>query len=76
MLSVGPFGNALMFALIAPLAGLAGDVSLRLAFGLTALLIVVTCGPLYLLWRRADRVPPPVEPSPVSGRREGALGDR
>ena len=76
VLSVGPFGNALMFALIAPLAGLAGDVSLRLAFGLTALLIVVTCGPLYLLWRRADRVPPPVEPSPVSGRREGALGDR
>ena len=76
VLSVGPFGNALMFALIAPLAGLAGDVSLRLAFGLTALLIVVTCGPLYLLWRRADRVPPPVEPSPVSGRREGALRDR
>ncbi len=61
VLSVGPFGNALVFALMAPLAGVAGDASLRLAFGVTALLILGTCAPLYLLWRRADRVPPPVE---------------
>ena len=76
VLSVGPFGNALMFALVAPLAGIAGDASLRLAFGISALLILVTCGPLYLLWRRADRVPPPVEPASVTARRGGAPHDR
>lgn len=61
VLSVGPFGNALVFALIAPMAGVAGDASLRLAFLITAMLILVICAPLYLLWRRADRLPPPVE---------------
>lgn len=45
-----------MFAVIAPLESVAGDVSLYLAFGVTALLIVVTSGPLYLLWLRADRL--------------------
>ena len=63
VLSVGPFGYALMFALIAPLAGVAGDASLRLAFGLTALIILSAAAPLYLLWLRADRRPPPEEVS-------------
>ena len=67
VLSAGPFGHALMFAVIAPLAGVAGDVSLRLAFGVTALLILVTAGPLYLLWRRADQLPPPSEVDTVAG---------
>ncbi|MDA0353439.1 MAG: MFS transporter [Chloroflexi bacterium] len=61
VLSVGPFGNALLFAVMAPLAGVAGDSSLRLAFALAALLILVAAGATLLLWLRADRLPPPVD---------------
>lgn len=61
VLSVGPFGNALVFALVAPLAGVAGDASLRLAFGATAAIILAVTTPLYLLWLRADGKPPPEE---------------
>jgi hypothetical protein len=71
VLSVGPFGNALTFALVALLADIAGDASLRLAFGISELLILVTCGPLYLLWRKVDRVPPSVEPASIT-RDEGS----
>jgi MFS family permease len=59
VLSVGPFGHSLIFALVAPLAGVAGDASLRLAFAITAALILAAGGGFLALWWRADRVPPP-----------------
>ena len=55
ILSVVPLGMALSFGLTGPLLGVAGGVSLRLAFGGMAALILATAGPLWWLWRRAER---------------------
>ena len=55
ILSVVPLGMSLSFALTGPLLGIAGNVSLRLAFGGMAVLILATAGPLLVLWRRAER---------------------
>jgi hypothetical protein len=55
ILSVVPLGMSLAFAVTGPLLGIAGNVSLRLAFGGMAAIILMTAGPLYVQWRRADR---------------------
>jgi hypothetical protein len=54
ILSVVPLGMSISFALTGPLLGIAGNVSLRLAFGGMAVLILATAGPLLVLWRRAE----------------------
>lgn len=54
ILSVAPLGSSLAYVLVAPLAGVAGDSSLQLAFGLTAVVIALGCGGMWVLWRRAD----------------------
>lgn len=55
ILSVAPLGSSLAYVLVAPLAGVAGDTSLRLAFGLTAIVIALAAGGTWYAWRRADR---------------------
>ncbi len=63
VLSVGPFGTALTFAVMAPLAGVAGDASLPLAFASAAAVILLAAGATLALWWRADRQPPPEDPA-------------
>ncbi len=53
IMSVVPLGMALAFALTGPLLGFAGNVSLRLAFGGMAALILATAGPLLWAWVRS-----------------------
>jgi len=55
VLSVAPLFSSLVYVGMAPLAGVVGDVSLRLAFGLTAGLIALACGVCWTQWQRAVR---------------------
>ncbi len=65
ILSVAPLGSSLVYVAVAPMAGMAGDASLRFAFALTAALIGVACGSIWFAWRRAERA----APAPVPFRR-------
>ena len=55
ILSVAPFGTSFAYIAMAPLAGVVGDSSLQLAFGMTAALVGLSCGLIWLTWRKADR---------------------
>lgn len=54
ILSVAPLGTALTFTIVAPVAGVLGDGSLQLGFGVLAGVILAGAGAAYLAWRRAD----------------------
>lgn len=54
ILSVSPLGTSLAFMIVAPVAGVVGDGSLQLGFGVMAAGILVAAGLAYLAWRRAD----------------------
>ncbi|MDA0301651.1 MAG: MFS transporter [Chloroflexi bacterium] len=63
-MSVVPLGTSLTFMVAGPFAGVAGDTSLRLAFGGMAIAILLAAGASLLRWRAAEREaapPPPIE---------------
>jgi hypothetical protein len=55
VLSVAPLGMSVAFAVVAPCAGVVGDISLRLAFGGMCGAILLLAGGAFLLWLRIDR---------------------
>ncbi len=55
IMSVVPLGMSITLMLVGPLAGIIGDVSLRLAFAAIAVLIVLGGVTSLLLWRAAER---------------------
>ncbi|MGE3856515.1 MAG: MFS transporter [Dehalococcoidia bacterium] len=61
IMSVVPLGTAITFVFVSPLAGITGDISLRLAFGALAALILVPGVAALLAWRAAERAAPPGE---------------
>jgi MFS family permease len=67
VLSLAPMGSSLAMASLSMAAGLIGDESLRLAFGLLAATILVTAGACLLAWRAAHGASLPVvlEPEAV-----------
>ena len=58
VLSVSPFGTALVFAVMASVAGVVGDASLRWAVGGTAVGTLLLSGGLLWMWRRAHLADP------------------
>ncbi|MDA0271384.1 MAG: MFS transporter [Chloroflexi bacterium] len=54
ILSVAPLGTSITFATVAPIAGILGDGSLRVAFGAMGAAIFVLAGLAYAAWLRAD----------------------
>ena len=58
VLSVSPFGTALVFAVMASVAGVAGDESLRLTFAGASVMLLVLSGGLLWMWRRAHLADP------------------
>lgn len=58
IMSVMPLGTSITFMLVGPFAGVAGDASLRLAFGGMAIAILLAAGLALLRWRAAERTIP------------------
>ncbi|MBT5773100.1 MAG: hypothetical protein HOH95_01870 [Dehalococcoidia bacterium] len=75
VLSVTPFGTALVFAVMASVAGVVGDESLRLAFGGTAVGTLLVSGGLLWMWRRAHLADPHGAVVAGSDEAEVASGD-
>ncbi len=59
VLSIAPFGESLVFVIVSMIAGVVGDISLRLAFAGLALTVLTLATAAYLLWRAAT--PTPIE---------------
>ncbi len=75
VLSVSPFGMAFAFAVMASVAGVVGDASLRWAFGGTAVGTLLLSGGSLWMWRRAHLADPHGAVVAGSDEAEVASGD-
>ncbi len=64
IMSVVPLGTSATYMLVGPFAGTVGDISLRLAFGAMAAIILLPGAGALLLWRAAERKVAPVKAAP------------